>query len=309
MQAYDIIIIGGGISGMSAALTAARLGRTTAILTGGIPGGELLNIEKVDGVPGHEDGIAGYDFCPITQELADAAGAVFVTEQATAIAFDGDGWTITSETGAFSTKAVILAMGAKLAKLGVPGEDEFTGRGVSHCATCDGPLLRGKIAVVAGGGDSAMQEAITLAAHVEKVIMVEQSDGLTGQTPYVDQVEANPKIEVVPGHKVSAILGEDKVSKVQLSEVGSGVVTEVEAQGLFAFIGLEANLGPAVDLVVLDDQGRVAVDASLRSSAKGVFAAGNVRSGNAWRAAAGMGDGATAAVAASAYLKSGVWAD
>lgn len=307
MQAYDIIIIGGGITGMSAALTAARLGASTAILTGGIPGGELLNIEKVDGVPGHEDGIAGYDFCPITQELADGAGAVFVMEQANAIAEAGDGWKITSQSGEFSAKAVILAMGAKLKKLGVAGEEEFAGRGVSHCATCDGPLLRGKIAVVAGGGDSAMQEALTLAAHVEKVVMVEASDALTGQTPYVEQVEANPKIEVMTGQKVSAILGEDKVSSVQMTSVSDGAQSAVAAQGLFAFIGLQANIDPAADLVALDDRGRVAVDASLRTSAKGIFAAGNLRSDNGWRAAAGMGDGATAAVAASEFCKNGIW--
>lgn len=308
MQAYDIIIIGGGIAGMSAALTAARLGRSTAILTGGIPGGELLNIEKVDGVPGHEDGIAGYDFCPITQELADGAGAVFVMETATAIAETSDGWKITTDSDEFTAKAVILAMGAKLLKLGVAGEEKFTGRGVSHCASCDGPLLRGKVAIVAGGGDSAMQEAITLAAHVAKVVLVERSDALTGQTPYVDAVTAHPAIEILTGHEVTAILGSDRLERVQLTNTASGEVSEIEAQGLFAFVGLEANLAPAGDLVALDPAGRIAVDGSLRTSAKGVFAAGNLRSGNAWRAAAGMGDGATAAIAANEYCKNGAWA-
>lgn len=308
MQVYDIIIIGGGIAGMSAALTAARLGRTTAILTGGIPGGELLNIEKVDGVPGHEDGIAGYDFCPITQELADAAGAVFVMEAATAIIAEGDGWKITTDSDEFAAKAIILAMGAKLLKLGVAGEDKFTGRGVSHCATCDGPLLRGKVAVVAGGGDSAMQEAITLAAHVAKVVLVEKSDALTGQAPYVAAVEADPKIEIITGHKVTAIEGGDKLSAVRIADCASGESRVIEAQGLFAFIGLQANIAPAEGLVDLDPAGRVAVDGSLRTSAKGILAAGNLRSGNAWRAAAGMGDGATAAIAANEYCKNGAWA-
>lgn len=307
MQEYDIIIIGGGIAGMSAALTAARLGRRTVILTGGVPGGELLNIEKIAGLPGHEEEIAGFDFCPITQELADEAGAEFVMEEATAIEAEGNRWKVTGDSGAFVAPAIILAMGAHPAKLGVPGEAEYAGKGVSHCATCDGPLLRGKVAVVAGGGDSGMQEALTLAAHVEKVVIVERSDALTGQVPYIEQVEASPKIEVLTGHEVTAIAGGDKVEKVQVRNVSSGEESEIEAQGVFAFIGLEPNLDPAREVVACDGEGRVKVDAALRSSAKGIFAIGNLRSGNSWRAAGAMGDGANAACAAHTYCRSGDW--
>ena len=304
---YDIIVIGGGLAGMSAALTAARAGRRTIILTGGVPGGELLNIEKVTGLPGHEDGIAGYDLCPITQELADAAGAVFVMDMASAIDPEGDGWKVTGEGSEYVAPAVILAMGAHPAKLGVPGEAEFLGKGVSHCATCDGPLLRGKVAVVAGGGDSGMQEALTLAAHVGKAIIVERGPALSGQAVYVAEVEANPKIEVLTGRELAGIEGADKVSAVRLKDVSSGEESEIEAQGVFAFIGLEPNLAPADDLVALDEEGRVLVDAALRTSARGVFAAGNMRSGNGWRAAAAMGDGACAAWAADRYCADGAW--
>jgi thioredoxin reductase (NADPH) len=307
MSDYDIIVVGGGIAGMSAALTAARAGQRTAILTGGVPGGELLNIERIDGLPGHEAGIAGYDLCPITQELAMAAGAEFVMEQASALAAEGDLWRVTGESGDYTARAVILAMGAHVAKLGVPGEDEFTGRGVSHCATCDGPLLRGKVAVVAGGGDSGMQEALTLAQHVTKVVLVERSDGLTGQVSYIQEVEAQPKIEVVTGHEIIAVEGDNKVAGVRLRSLASGEETVIEAQGLFSFVGLKPNLTLAADVVAMADDGRVDVDASLRTSARGVFAAGNVRAGNGWRAAAAMGDGASAAYAASAYCASGHW--
>ena len=309
MQEYDVIVIGGGIAGMSAALTAARLGHSTVILTGGVPGGELLNIEKIEGLPGHEDGIAGFDLCPITQELADAAGAQFVTERASAIEAEGERWKVSAEGDSFVARAVILAMGARILKLGVPGEEEFTGRGVSHCATCDGPLLRGKVAVVAGGGDSGMQEALTLASHVEKVVIVERSGALTGQVPYVDQVESNPKIEVLTGREISALEGSAKVEKVRLRQVSSGEESEVEAQGVFAFIGLAPNVDPATALVECDDRGCVKVDAALRTSAKGIFAAGNLRSANSWRAAGAMGDGATAAHSASRYCNHGEWAD
>lgn len=307
MQEYDIIIIGGGIAGLSAALTAARLDRKTAIFTGGVPGGELLNIEKIDGIPGHEDGIAGFDLCPIAQEQADAAGAEFMMDTVESIAAEGDGWKISGGGDDYRARAVILATGAHIAKLGVPGEQEFAGRGVSHCATCDGPLLRGKVAMVAGGGDSGMQEALTLAAHCEKVIIAEKGDGLQGQSAYISAVEEQPNIEVLAGAEVVAIEGDAKVEKIRLRDVASGDESVIEAAGIFSFIGLEPNLGPAEGLVELADDGRIAVDSALRSSAKGIFAIGNVRSGNSWRAAGAMGDGTTAVTAACDYLRDGKW--
>ncbi len=307
MQEYDLIVIGGGMAGMSAALTAARLDRKVAILTGGVPGGELLNIEKVEGIPGQEDGIAGYDLCPITQELADAAGAEFVMDEASSLSADGDKWKVTSASGEFIAPAVILAMGAHVAKMAVPGEEEFFGRGVSHCATCDGPLLRGKVAVVAGGGDSGMQEALSLAAHVEKAIIVTRGDGLAGQVAYRSEVEANPKIEVIGGSEVTAIEGDAKVEKVRIRNLASGEEREIAAEGVFSFVGLEPNIAPAEGLAELSADGRFAVDGELRTSAKGLFAAGNVRAGNSWRAAGAMGDGANAAVAADRYLATGAW--
>lgn len=307
MQEYEIIIIGGGIAGMSAALTAARLGRKTLILSGGVPGGELLNIERIDGIPGHEDGIAGYDFCPITQELADAVGAEFAMEEASAITAEGDGWKVAAGGSDYAAPAVILATGARLAKLGVPGEAEFAGKGVSHCASCDGPLLRGKLVVVAGGGDSGMQEALTLAAHAEKTVLVERAGHLTGQAAYIAAVVANPAIEVLTGREVSAIEGEGRVERVRIRDVATGVESTIQADGIFAFVGLEPDPGPAAALVARDAEGRVTVDAMLRTSARGIFAAGNLRSGNGWRAAAAMGDGASAACAASQYCASRDW--
>ena len=304
---FDILVIGGGMAGLSAALTAARLGRSTGILTGGIPGGELLNIELVDGIPGQEEGIAGFDLCPIAMEQADAAGAQIMQDAATAIAQDGDGWAVEADGQQFTARALILAMGARIAKLGVPGEEEFAGRGVSHCATCDGPLLRGKTVVVAGGGDSGMQEALTLAKHVDKVVLVERNAALTGQKAYVEAVEDEPVIEVLTSTSVTAILGSDKVDQVSIRDHASDTESSIPAEGVFAFVGLRPNLDPASGLVDLADDGRIAVDGDLRTSAPGVFAAGNVRSGNSWRAAGAMGDGASAAVAAARYLDSGGW--
>jgi thioredoxin reductase (NADPH) len=306
MQDYDVIIIGGGIAGLSAALTVARLDRRVAIFTGGVPGGELLNIERIDGIAGHEDGIAGYDLCPIAQEQAHGAGAEFVMDTVDGIAPEGDRWRVSAAGTEYSAGAVILATGAHVARLGVPGEEEFTGRGVSHCATCDGPLLRGKVALVAGGGDSGMQEALTLAQHCERVFIAEKGPGLHGQAAYRQAVDAEPKIEVVAGHEVIAIEGDGKVEAVRLRDT-SGGERRIEAAGVFSFAGLEPNCGLAAGIAELAADGRVAVDSALRTSAKGLFAAGNVRAGNAWRAAAAIGDGTTAAASACAYLDSGAW--
>jgi thioredoxin reductase (NADPH) len=305
---YDLVVIGGGLAGLSAALTGARLGRRVAILTGGAIGGQLVSIEKIDGVPGFAEGVPGYDLCPITQEQADAAGVAFVLAEADSLAPDGEGWRIGSAEGELRARGVVLATGTALAKLGVPGEARLVGRGVSECASCDAPLLRGKTAVVAGGGDSAMQEALTLAQHLDRVILLERGPALTGQASYQGEVTSNPKIEIRYGQEIAEILGEDGVTGVRIRD-GSGVESGEAAAAVFAFVGLEPNTGLVQGVAPLSGDGRIVVDAAMRSPVKGLAAAGNVRQGSPHRAAAAMGDGAAAAVALDRYLATGAWRD
>lgn len=307
MQQFDVAVIGGGLAGMSAALASARHGRSVAIVTGGVPGGELLNIERIDGIPGFPDGVPGYDLCPITQEMADAAGVVFIMEEATELAARDGGWRIVHGAGDLVARAVVIATGAHVASLDVPGEAEFVGRGVSHCATCDGPLLRGKDVVIAGGGDSGMQEALVLAQHVAQVVLVERGSELTGQKVYRDEVAAHPKIQVVTRTEVVAIKGDAAVNAITLRSLADGSERDLPASGIFSFIGLVPNSGPAVGVVETDSTGRIVVDAGLRASVPGICAAGNVRSGNSWRAAGAMGDGSTTAATLEEYLTAGVW--
>src|SRR5262245_25324234 len=213
----DIVVIGGGLAGLSAALTSARLGRSTALVTGGLVGGQLVSIEKIEGVPGFPDGVPGYDLCPMTQEQAAAVGVEFVNAAADSLAADGERWHVASAEGDVAARAVVIATGTALAKLGVPGEERLGGKGVSQCASCDAPLLRGRTTVVVGGGDSGMQEALTLVEHVGKVVLLERGDALAGQASYRERVGANPKIELRFGAVVKEILGDDTVSALRIA--------------------------------------------------------------------------------------------
>ncbi|MGZ5897829.1 MAG: NAD(P)/FAD-dependent oxidoreductase, partial [Xanthobacteraceae bacterium] len=195
-QSYDIVIAGAGIAGLSAGLTAARLGRKTLVLSGNVLGGQLLSIEKVDGYPGFPEGVPGYDLCPIAQEQAMTAGADFTATELSGLEAHDGGWQLETGDGKVSARSLIIATGADLKHLGVPGEERLTGKGVSHCATCDGPLLKGKVAAIVGGGDSAMQEALTLAEFASKTIILHHADDLVGQASYKERVKSHPKIEL-----------------------------------------------------------------------------------------------------------------
>ncbi len=307
-RSVDVAIIGGGIAGMTAALTAARRGWKTIVLTGGVHGGQLISVDKVDGVPGFPDGIAGYELAPMAQEQADAAGAELMMASCQAIEAAAGNWVLRNEEEDVSARAVVLATGASFAKLGLDGEQQFAGKGVSDCASCDAPLLRDKVAVVVGGGDSALQEALTLAEHAAKVFILERTAALTGQATYQERICANKKIELRTQATVVGIGGEGAVSHVRVKDLATGSESELATAAVFPFIGLIPNSDIARGLLLpLDASGRVIVDAALRTNARGICAAGNVRQAASHRAAGAMGDGTVAAMSLDRYLKSGEW--
>ncbi|HWM47889.1 MAG TPA: FAD-dependent oxidoreductase [Xanthobacteraceae bacterium] len=304
---HDIVIAGGGIAGLTAALTAARLGRRTLVLTGDVLGGQLISIETIDGYPGFPDGVPGYDLCPIAQEQAAAAGAEFASTELTSIAPDGDNWKLTTGEGEITARGVIIATGAALKTLGVPGEERLHGKGVSHCATCDGPLLRNKVVAVAGGGDSGLQEALTLAQFASKVFVIERGAALSAQKIYRDRVAAEGKIEVRTNSAIEEILGGDAVSGVRIRDMSAGTTSDLEVGGVFVYIGLAPSAVVLKERVALDPSGAVPVDGLMRTELKGVCAAGTVRAGAVGRAASSAGDGAIAAVTLDRYLDDGRW--
>ena len=296
-RAFDVLVAGGGIAGLTAGLTAARLGRSTLVLTGDVPGGQLLSIEKVEGYPGYPDGVAGYDLCPMAQDQAVAAGAEVSAGELTGLSPRDGGWRVTASDGEIAARAVILATGTHLKELGVPGEARLRGKGVSHCASCDAPLLRGKVAAVVGGGDSAMQESLTLASAVSKVILLHRGAALSGQAAYRDRVDQQPNIEIRFNATVEEILGADGVTGVRLH---GG--TEIEAAGVFVYVGLAPNTGAFNGLLKLDESGRILADSEMRTGLPGLYAAGTVRAGAPGRAVAAAGEGTVAALTAHREL-------
>ena len=178
---HDLVVIGGGVAGLTAGLTSARLGRNTKVLTGPSLGGNLVSIERIDGYPGFPDGIPGYDLGPIIQEQAVGAGAQFAASEATALHASDGRWRVAASDGDLHARAVVIATGTTLKHLGIPGEEQFRGKGVSHCASCDAPLLRGRVVGVVGGGDSALQEALTLAQHAARVIVLHRGNAFSAQ--------------------------------------------------------------------------------------------------------------------------------
>jgi len=304
---YDVVVAGGGIAGLKAGLTAAERGRRTLVLTGMLLGGNLLSIERIEGWPDAPEGIAGYELCPTVQEQASAAGADFAMEDVTKLDPDGDRWTVTAGGSTYGARAVIVASGAGFCHLGVEGETRLVGRGVSHCASCDAPLLRGKRVAVVGGGDSACQEALTLAGAASHVTILTHGEALRAQQTFRDRVADTANIDVLFHREVREILGENTVTGIRIAETSGGTVSDLEADGVFVYIGLKPNTGFLTDHLTPDASGQVPVDTRMRTIVPGLFAVGLARSGAAGRAAASAEDARIAAAAAEEYLAGKPW--
>ena len=304
---YEILIAGGGIAGLTAGMMAARLGRRSMVLTGGVPGGHLISIDRIEAYPGFPEGVSGYELCPMVQEQAMEAGAEFAASELQQIQPEDNNYRVTTTEGEYRARCLIIATGCSLKELGVPGETPFRGKGVSHCASCDAPLLRDKLVAVVGGGDSAMQEALTLAESASQVTILHRSAELSGQASYRNRIEAHPKISVRFNTVVEEIAGDDAVTGVRIRDVQKEETAELEAAGVFIYIGMQPNSACLGSLATLEPDLRIPVDGQLRTALQGVFAAGIVRSGTRGQAVCSAADGAAAAIAADRYLKDGTW--
>ena len=298
---FDVIVVGSGISGLTAGLTTARLGWKTMIVTGPVLGGNLLSIDLIEGFPGYPDGVAGYDLLPSIQEQASKEGSQFVMTEVSTVCDQENSWIVETGEGNLITRTLIIATGCNFKSLNIPGEDQFWGKGVSHCASCDGPLLRDKTIFVVGAGDSGLQEALTLARNAAVVNIITDAQEMTAQRVFQDRVKKNPRINIWFNSKIEEIIGQDAVHAVRINNRFGEKVTET-ADAVFIYPGLNPNSSVFEGLIILDGSGHIVVDEKLRSNLCGIFAAGTVRSNAAGRAAASAGDGSLAAISANCYL-------
>ena len=292
---------------MTAGMYAANHGLRTGIVERMMGGASIINIEKINNFPGFPEGISGAELGPAVQEQAMNAGADFIMGDTTKITKDGDYRVVSSDAGELRAKTVIIAAGSTLRQLGIPGEEEFFGRGVSQCATCDGPLYMNQVVAVVGGGDSAADEAITLTEYCERVLLIHRRDQLRSQQSLIDRVSKNRKIEVVWNTVVEEVLGTDTVSGLRLRNVVTNMENSMELSGLFVYVGLEPNGGLVDGLLKTDNAGHIPVNVSMETEVSGVYAIGDLRQNSSSQLVSAAGDGATAAIAAFKYISSRSW--
>ena len=304
---YDVLIVGGGLAGMTAGMYAARYGLRTGIVERMMGGASIINIEKIENFPGFPEGISGAELAPAVQEQAMNAGVDFIMGDTAKITKDGDFRVVSSDAGDIRAKAVIIAAGSTLRQLGIPGEEEFFGRGVSQCATCDGPLYMNQVVAVVGGGDSAADEALTLTEYAERVLLIHRRDQLRAQQALIDRVGENRKIEVVWNTVIEEVLGSGTVSGVRLRNTVTNMENAIELTGLFVYVGLEPNSGIVEGLLKTDNAGHIPVNVSMETDVPGVYAVGDIRQNSSSQLVSAAGDGATAAVAAYRYISTRSW--
>ena len=303
MANFDVVIIGSGLAGLTAGLFAARHGLSTLILESNIPGGHLISIEKIEDFPGFPDGIAGYDLCPTVQRQAADQGAEFQRAEVQSLEADGRFWQVVASEERHRAKAVIVATGSALKELGVPGEAKFLGRGVSHCASCDGPLYNQRVVGVVGGGDSALQEALTLSNYAESVVIFHREENFSGQHAYLQRALSDAKIAPRYRTAVEEILGDEVVSAVRVRNLATDEVSQIDLAGLFVYVGMQPNTAFLKNVLKLSDKGHVPTDGWMKTERDGLYAVGDIRQGSASQAITSAGDGATAAIAAYRYIQ------
>ena len=299
---YQIIIIGGGPAGLTAGIYTARAGLDTLLIEREMIGGQIANVEKLENYPGFPEGIGGFELAQLMQQQAEKYGVQIAYTEATGLELKGNNKVVKTAEGDFETKAVILTGAAKRRKLGVPGEAEFTGKGVSYCATCDGPIFRDKVVAIAGGGNAAITEALHLTHFASKVTVIHRRDQLRATAILQERAFAEPKINFIWDTGIEKIEGEDFVKRLRLNNLKTGAKSALEVDGLFVSIGFEPDTAYLKGILTLDNEGHIITNNEMETAVPGIFVAGDTRSKLARQVVTAAGDGATAAISAERYL-------
>jgi thioredoxin reductase (NADPH) len=299
---YDVIIIGAGPAGYTAGIYCSRARHETLILSGILPGGQLVNTTDVENYPGFENGIMGPDLMVTMRKQTQRMGAIIIDDEVVNVDFRRKPFKILTASEEYECKAVIIATGASPRKLGLAGETTFGGRGVSYCATCDGPFFRNQELIVAGGGDSAIEEATFLTKFASKVHLVHRRDQLRASKVMQERAFSNPKIQFHWDSEIVDIIGDQKVQKATLKNIKTQEKTVLDVGGIFVAVGHTPNTKIFENQVDLDPQGYIVLKDHTHTNVQGVFAAGDVHDRRYRQAITAAGFGCMAAIDVDRYL-------
>ena len=299
---YDVVIIGGGPAGLTAGLYTARARLSSLLIEKALIGGQMATAERIENFPGFPEGINGFDLGQLMHQQATKFGLETLTAEVTGIELKKDKKVVKTTEGDFIAKTVIIAGGSKRQKLGVPGEEEFTGKGVSYCATCDAPLFSDQPVAVVGGSSAAISEALHVAQFASRVIVIHRRHELRASAILQERAFAEPKIEFLWDTTVEKIEGKDFVKRLRLNQVETGEKSTLEVSGIFVSIGSNPDTDYLKGIVPLDPVGYIITNKKMETEVPGIFAAGDIRQDSIRQSATAAGDGATAAVSAQRFL-------
>lgn len=302
---YDLVVVGSGPAGLTAALYAAREGIDTLVIERAGIGGQAGVTERLDNFPGFPEGVTGEEFAERLRKQAERFGVeILAASEVTGISLDGSYRCVATAGGTtYSTYAVLLALGSTYRRLAVPGEDDFIGAGVHFCATCDGAFYRGEDVLVIGGGNSAGEEGLFLTKFADHVTIATRDPELTASKIVIEKIAEHPDMDVVCNVETVELKGDSHLETVVVKDTRTGELRELHPGAVFVFIGLNPNTALVKDLVSLDERGFVVTDSGLATSVPGLFAAGDCRGGSTKQAASAAGEGAAAAIAIRRYLE------
>ena len=299
---YQVVIIGGGPAGLTAGLYCARSRLNSLLIEQGVIGGKIINAERVENYPGFPKGISGIDLGQLIHEQATSYGLETLLAEVTKVVPGQRHNLVSTSDSDFVAESIIIASGSQFRKLGVPGEDEFVGKGVSYCATCDGPLFKGKTVAVIGGGDTAVTEALYLSKFASSVKVIHRRNQLRASKIFGERAMAEPKIEFIWDTIVTKIEGDGVVKQLMLKNTKNAKMSILELAGVFVAIGSEPNSAQWRGLLLLDEGGYIITNELMETKIPGIFAAGDVRHNSARQVITAAGDGATAAISAARFL-------